>query len=130
MVNASYVCTLRSVTYHVPGVMITTRIKHPGHLIPWLLPLLPAITTYVIYGLSSVYSNVIMGFLPHEIIWVFYTSLVDTHVYRNMVLHAGDYTYLSTSLCWYIFGTLCMQALSRITCPFCKTLKRLPEELT
>ena len=29
-------------------------------------------------------------------IWVFSTPLVDKHVYRNMDLHAGDYTHLTT----------------------------------
>ena len=90
-------CIILLITHVGLQMQPTSGIKHPRHLIPWLLPLFPAITNYVIYGLSSAYSNVIMGLLPHEIIWVFYTSLVDTHVYRNMVLHAGDYTHLSTN---------------------------------
>jgi hypothetical protein len=30
--------------------------------------------------------------LPHEI-WVFCTSMIDSHVYRCMDLHAGNYTH-------------------------------------
>ena len=38
---------------------------------------------------------ILLLLLPHEI-WVFYTPMIDRHVYRCIDLHAGNYTHITS----------------------------------
>ena len=51
---------------------------------------------------------ILLLLLPHEI-WVFYTPMIDRHVYRCMDLYAGNYTHITSFTVlvheWHILHT-------------------------